>query len=200
VEEQFYLVWPLAFLFLGSKWRAPVLAVVLAGLIVFTESHRLNVSFAHIAAGALVALSDGLKRQIERLATAPVIAGAAALVLVQPVFFDHPLPYAVIGALLPVLLTVVFFGSLAGRGPFAPALSTAWLTQIGVVSYSVYLWQQLWTAQPEFLGQVSMLYVPFLLVVPALLSYRYIERPMIAVGHRLSERILGQAGKAVAAE
>ncbi len=193
VEEQFYLVWPLAFAVLGTRYRTMALATLLAGLVLFSEAHYLTLSFAHIATGALVALSDRAKSWIESIATWPIIALAAGLVLIQPVFIDHLEIHATLEAITPLLLAIVFFGSIWGRGPFVALISMDWLRRVGLVSYSVYLWQQLWTAKPELLAANTILYLPILLIIPALLSYTCIERPMIKLGHRLSDSIAARA-------
>jgi peptidoglycan/LPS O-acetylase OafA/YrhL len=55
----------------------------------------------------------------------------------------------------------------------------------GVISYSLYLWQQVFSAAPAHYLVDSWLCVPPLMFVAATLSYYGIERPCIQVGKRL---------------
>ena len=66
-------------------------------------------------------------------------------------------------------------------------------TSVGLVSYSMYLWQQLSTGLPEFYRARSLLLFPFLFIGPAILSYWVVEKPMIRMGHRLSDAIKARA-------
>lgn len=94
-----------------------------------------------------------------------------------------------VGFPLVVLSTVYHPTSLSGRFLELPLLRF-----FGRISYSLYLWQQLFflmghqharwpfsIVQQSFLGYIAA----FLL---ALLSYRFVERPFIRLGHKLAAR------------
>ena len=68
-------------------------------------------------------------------------------------------------------------------------LETSWIRWIGRLSYSLYLWQQLFSIQggkyplallERFPANIAMVFLM------ATLSYKFLERPMIRLGHRLA--------------
>jgi len=59
-----------------------------------------------------------------------------------------------------------------------------------VVSYSVYLWQQLSLAEPGLYAQAPWLGLPILFLPVAIASYIWVEKPMIRRAHVISGRIL----------
>ncbi|MEP9382141.1 acyltransferase family protein [Nocardioides sp. KR10-350] len=159
VEEQFYVVWPLALLALSAvvrRWGLrPVVAVVAAlaaasvvaaGLFAAagetgrayygTDSHAFG-----LLAGAVLALAR--ERNPVPRGRRPDLAGAigllglllACLVLTG----DRPTTYAV-GLPAVVGLTVLVVACVTRGGPLARALSVAPLRRIGLVSYGLYLW------------------------------------------------------------
>ncbi len=86
----------------------------------------------------------------------------------------------------------MFLGSILNPcNLFGRLLESAPLRWIGRISYSLYLWQQLFFTG-HFLNQYPLgplnrfplqLIATFLC---AIASYRFIEQPMIALGHRLA--------------
>jgi peptidoglycan/LPS O-acetylase OafA/YrhL len=89
----------------------------------------------------------------------------------------------------PVLLAAIFFGTLKGVGPFVRLVSMEWVRRFGIISYSVYLWQQLSLGRPDLYAAGSMMLIPIWFIGPAIISYWLIERPIIHIGHRLSDVI-----------
>jgi peptidoglycan/LPS O-acetylase OafA/YrhL len=66
----------------------------------------------------------------------------------------------------------------------------------GMISYSLYLWQEVFTAQGGFYLAGSWLTVPPLMFVAAALSYYCIERPCIRAGRLLLARRRGRLATA----
>ena len=62
---------------------------------------------------------------------------------------------------------------------------------VGLTSYGIYLWQQLFTGPKGFyIGRgVVLWYLPWLLLVIVPLSYRFIEKPAMRYGKMLSRRV-----------
>ncbi len=187
VEEQFYLGWPLLFAALAPMLRWWLLAIGLAGCtigiavdpLVFQSNFT---SFGCIAAGALYAVSPGLRQMCGRTTSTPAWLAAASLLVVGPLV---GLGIFVI-VLLPFLVAYVIFAGKALRWVCA-ILETRALQIIGAGSYSLYLWQQLFLAPPA-----RYLVAPFslaLLPVIVVLSVRWIERPFIRLGRRLSRHV-----------
>lgn len=186
VEEQFYLAWPMLFVLVAPLLRARLLAlgVIACGIAVAARPgvfHSNATSFGCIAAGALYASSAGLRRTIQRArATVPWL-GAVALLIIAPL---TRLDTAVALFLPPLVTYVVFCGNAL---PWVRAILVAPPFQlVGAASYSLYLWQQLFLAQPRHYAADA----PSLLLLPlaVLASVWLVERPSIALGRRLSRR------------
>jgi peptidoglycan/LPS O-acetylase OafA/YrhL len=201
VEEQFYLVWPLAFSLLDRSHRARWLVV--AYLVLMAASHVrftnaawadpgiLGNSFPCVVTGALYACSNHAVLFVDRFATNRLIISGVLLLLVQPLFASIPLAGSLLQPINPVLIAFIFFASLRKPNFLTGFLSQGWLSKIGLISYSLYLWQQLFTADPDYGGGLLVQF-PFLCLPVAVASYQLLERPMIRLGHRLSSTIIGR--------
>ncbi|MBM6402944.1 acyltransferase [Phycicoccus sp. CSK15P-2] len=206
VEEQFYLVWPLAILgVLLVRRRLPygsirlALAAGLAVLIivptfvwsmVLTAEDPARAFFVtttrlwEMGIGAFVALGA---RRWDRLSPGPATAlgwlGVAGLG-VAAVGYSSATAWPGHAALLPTLSTaaVVVAGFSAHRAGPEVVLGTRPLRWVGGLSYSLYLWHwpvlraAEWTLGP--LDAASGTIAVLLSVVPAWLSYRLVENPL----------------------
>ena len=189
VEEQFYLLWPMLFTVLG-RWRVAGLLVITAALTAMSLGAPLALGFAHISIGALYAASGKLRELIKAHVGPWAICASVLVILLTPYLAAEPRLHRGVAALQPLLLAIVFFGTVDGKqAPFASIVSARWLGAIGLLSYSIYLWQQLFTGPASLYAGLSLLRMPLLLIVPAVLSYFIVERPLIRLGHRLSHRI-----------
>src|SRR5579883_189150 len=202
VEEQFYLIWPLLFVALG-RTRVAVIGCILVALMIGAYSFQELISFAHIAIGAWFAISATARDWIAKLATTITILIAAAVLALKPLVFPMAHLANFIEAITPLLTALVFFGTIAKRGgPLLQVVSNPLLQKVGIVSFSVYLWQQLSLAPHSWGGSetggawlyesypaiISLLFIP-----AAILSYFLVERPMIKVGHNFSNRIISRS-------
>jgi peptidoglycan/LPS O-acetylase OafA/YrhL len=201
VEEQFYLVWPVCLILLGRR-RATWLA---AGLIVAGPFSRMitflalpgkqvdigymthtrvdTVMFGRLA--ALLARSAEFRGAIRRVFALrlPMVAAAFAvlavlqlLVIVFPARYLFPISHTVKGVGIVLMLLWVIERP---ETPVGRLLNSRVLVHIGVLSYSIYLWQQ-W-----ILSYHSPWSLPATLVA-AECSYFLIERPFL----RLRQRFL----------
>jgi peptidoglycan/LPS O-acetylase OafA/YrhL len=217
VEEHFYFLWPAACLLLHSGQRRLVLVVLLAlavalWRVVDFKFHitqataaqfwgRTDIQADGILWGVGVALlyADPVWRtRLCNLFVQPLSWPAlCALLLVLEVLgmspaLDWKLSFALISVkamLMPLLIlgTVLHSARLPGRVLESPAFR--W---IGRLSYSLYLWQQLFLvwADDRAPGLGMLQSLPLNLTAAfacATLSLMLIETPLIAAGHRLAQ-------------
>lgn len=196
VEEQFYLFWPMLFAFAARSRRSVAIGLLVSLFVVSLMVPPLG-SFIYIMIGVIVALEAGVRERLTGLAQRYIWL-AAALILVLPA--GPRMTTAVLAPAQPLLVAIVLFGTLFGSpsGVMQRALRIRYLSRIGLISYSLYLWQQLSLA-PDNWGQgptgAGALYgradvaLAFAFIPLALASYILIEKPLIAVGHRISRRM-----------
>jgi peptidoglycan/LPS O-acetylase OafA/YrhL len=184
IEEQFYLLWPFAV----KKWHRHKTAILLS-VFLFTPVFRtvlyafkvhgplagsLPVQADPLAIGCLLAIFAPRMRQIKGYLALTMLG----LAIVIPVF---PATSAARTLFMLFVLRPLLDVCLAGlvlhviQVPYRVLNWTpvAWL---GKISYSVYLWQQLFCSNPN-------LHFGYALVLPTLacacLSYYLVERPML---------------------
>lgn len=194
VEEQFYLIFPLAVLFLWRRWRSKLPWLLLAAAVAsfvwsWLEVPRdpkeafflLPARGWELLAGALLAMAPP-----RSLAAAgrEVLAVAGLLLVVVPMFvFDRetafPGPAAVPPVLGAVLLIYAGAGSRVGR-----ILGWKPMVGIGLISYSLYLWHWplvVFAREVSFeltaTWKLSLLVASFVL---GFLSWRWVETPFRA--------------------
>lgn len=202
-EEQFYLVFPLLFV-LTPRTRKPRLFAVIHAFLAVTPiltlllmpdtpewaAYRLLAShFGCISAGVMVAHHhDALARLSRHHA---VVSAAAALcvlacIVVTSGRFGHlqyGLRNAIEALVLPISIAWLIYRTTVHRGAVSAFLDWAPLRYIGKISFSLYLWQQMFTAAPA-MATFSVLW----LVPVAMFSYHVIEQPMVRLGRSTSRQ------------
>ena len=202
VEEQFYILWPLAFVLLFR--RNPVriaTAVMLLSPISRIFWWRMNASFFAtdwhfesvadaIAIGCLLALKRkdwqqnrwySLVTQTRWAALLPLIALLACATSTRPLLYNA-IGKSVLFLSAALIIDAVISrpGTLAGR-----LLNTRAAVALGGLSYSLYLWQQPFTMAPA--RSLAIAWFPVNVIIPlaiAFLSNRLIELPAQAYGKR----------------
>jgi peptidoglycan/LPS O-acetylase OafA/YrhL len=209
VEEKFYLLWPWAMIFFSRRALAWLCAALLVALpivrvatYVFDPSAREIIPIMFhtradtIAIGCLLAIfwDDLLADKRINALYSPIAAGVSLFVL----FFISPAMTTIFGGiyLLPIGLsldgiaaTVLITYSIRSYSWFGRMLNWRPAVFVGVLSYSIYLWQQMALDHAQsWLGALA----PRLLfaLVASLLSYFFIEQPFIKLGKRLHRRPL----------
>lgn len=206
IEEQFYLLFPLLMAFFASRLRTAYL--VLAAMLILVPCVRylaladsvrsiaaLSSSFIFICAGAIAATSE---RRIDVLASSragPFVSLAAFLAIVVLIALSAAkLELGGLASLFRYLLTLtaapaavgwLIAASIYQRGLWVRALTSKPLVFVGVISYSLYLWQQLFVVNQEMHFVNSILFNPAWMFVPATISYFLIERPFSRFAKRL---------------
>ena len=202
VEEHFYLIWPVLLWWVGfrrARWIAPAMALAV-GVWRFADGHwdwigRLNPLLRGSAArtdyrldtllfGCAVALvwDDARVQALMKRVGGTWLAVSAG---VAAVGFEVWKPHgylSIVAALMALLpaATVSKPESLAGR-----ILETPQLAWVGRVSYSLYIWQQLFLV-PDPVGMWQRPPWTLGLFLCAAASYYLVERPAIALGRRLA--------------
>ena len=218
VEEQFYLLWPVV-LFLSIRRRGyegrskaavfPIIILLISPLarVVFGQMknplmHTIGVkilNFDFLMFGCLIALLQHTPRfeAIYRAATRfwwlppGLIAACSFPTIRYQHYFDLPVGYTIEGTAMAIFLLWCIRNpsSVVGR-----VLNWAPIVKIGVLSYSIYLWQTLFLYHLNY--QVFGRYTPIStfpgnwlgFFVAASLSYYLIERPALLLRSRLIVR------------
>lgn len=207
VEEHFYFFWPTLLKLSGRRlavWLAPVMAVVIGVWRHFAQSHgwgmrwfgtsvngRSDTRMDALLYGCLLAfaLSNPRIREVVRFVIRPpvwigIVGFYAFDVIARPPLTSFTQPI-----LVPLILagTILWPESTVGR------ILELWpLRFVGRISYSLYLWQELWlvassTQRPLPFGKLQEWPWGVLpLLACAALSYYVVELPMIRIGHKLA--------------
>ncbi|MDP9039678.1 MAG: acyltransferase [Acidobacteriota bacterium] len=212
VEEQFYLIWPGLMLLAGARraFRGAWIAVVLVPLLrawMWFGLHASETSMTKhfeavadaLAIGCLLAAYYnrlGASERYRRLQrrTLVFLGGAFALILTgNALFLVRPGLFYVAGQTLANIGTV-FAIDWAIRHPdhaLGRLLNARPMIAIGVLSYSLYLWQN-----PFLLGDLENVWTTFpqnllFAVAAALFSYFAIEKPFLRLKDRFEGRRRG---------
>ena len=214
VEEQFYLIWPCLFIYCMVAARdyrraAIVLAVpVLTAPVfrvlsylhlhpalvapIFTQRSFLNY-FDSLAIGCggaiLLARKPEIIHSLLKIRFHAATSVALGLIAV---------PYVLLHLHILGIITVPLGNSLQASGfiilllqsiaypnlLFFRVLNWSWVSQLGILSYSIYIWQQLFCTNPQLFGAVPVWWMSFpgwLLAVVSIASASYygLERPLL---------------------
>jgi peptidoglycan/LPS O-acetylase OafA/YrhL len=204
LEEQFYLLWPAALIFLGTR-KSIKLAVCLILLSPVSRvvtyfvmpNHRallngmLHTGLDSIMFGCLLAIlwrNERFNQRVQPFVRGWIAAFAAAYSLILgPVFLGARFRGSyglVFGFTLNAicLSLILLYVVRIPNSPIGRLLNTPMLRHLGVISYSLYLWQEMFT------GQNSVRFFPWSLpaiLACAELSYWLVERPSLRLRNRL---------------
>lgn len=208
VEEQFYLLWPTLLAAAPRRVWLPVSA----GLVVISAPSRaveyllgsrqffwLTSNTDALMLGTLLAVwRDSSSEVLDRVIRwRPLSLRALALVaiVVPEVLRAKLLLGAVTVTLGPALQSFAIAYLIASlvsrhRGPSYWLLNTRPMVAFGVLSYSIYVWQQIFFSKPEVLGLehgervLSFPVNVFLAVAAGVASYYFLEKPFVALRRR----------------
>jgi peptidoglycan/LPS O-acetylase OafA/YrhL len=194
VEEQFYLLFPLALALIHKlgKRRIFLVLAVAAALSLVVGIDRIETSPSEcfyllpmraweLLAGALLAVAQHRIHLTRRRAEWLGWAGLG-MILVAMFSFSAETPFPGSAALLPVAGAAAFIASSCNRTPMAARLlSTRPAVFLGLISYSLYLWHwPLFSLSKHVFIDVTIgirLSLVALSVILAYLSWRLIENP-----------------------
>jgi peptidoglycan/LPS O-acetylase OafA/YrhL len=198
IEEQFYLVWPILLLLLGMRrcrWIAVAGAISCAlyrWIFWAHYNHSLINDQTQVRADALlvgcilaILWQEGPVREAAAR-WSKLWAFPSFVILVFCIArFHHLTPLYECICIAGLIAATVSHPKLM----FAKPLSFAPLKWLGTVSYSVYVWQQIFMNHWENLP-LAVFLLCVVMPIFALSSYYFIERPCIRVGHRLLDSVL----------
>ena len=206
-EEQFYLFWPLLLNLLGFRAVSRAALVLCLLFIAADQFSLLTTSWIHnalsgacIAAGALFASSETFRSSVMRAAKLPLMLCAGALLFGKPFLKDHVYGLSALeDALTPFLIVFVVFSCSRFREQLEKCTPVRALAAVGLVSYGLYLWQELFLGSPSlYLSHSILRYTPVGVLI-VLLSYFLVELPLIRVGARWSRSLIARGMAASAA-
>jgi peptidoglycan/LPS O-acetylase OafA/YrhL len=201
VEEQFYLLWP-PLLVLATRRTAVAVALTLIGVfpllrailhathissfagLVFFDNLMIGCVAAIIAYRASKVVGRCVSWQPARLRTAAVLAMVAMNELQNHFLLGIlTVPFAyTIQALCAAYLICSYVFNRSGIG--YTFLNSRPVVYVGMLSYSLYIWQQLFFSRPQVFGFESSTILTFplnlaLIIVTAIASYHLLELPLV---------------------
>jgi peptidoglycan/LPS O-acetylase OafA/YrhL len=208
VEEQFYLLWPAALLLLGIRRGMTVAGLVLLlcpflRLAVFWLwpariegiGHQFETIADALALGCLLAGKDDWPQPVrvfyEWILQSRLMLAVPFIAVIANAMHEHPLSFFFAGhtvinvcAALCIDWAIRHQGGLLGR-----TLNSRPLVWMGVMSYSLYLWQQLFLNRHSEAWAASFPQNLALVFAVGLLSYWLIERPALQLRQWLEPKI-----------
>ena len=205
VQEHFYLLLPILLVSTPKKWRIRLLLILAIAVSLHRISHGSRLSFhtdmrldellvpavlALLLRSSLLASPRHYHRLIKGLRLWPLVW----LVLLIPITYD--LIPRTTGFLIAWLMPLAILGTmLRPQSWMSHFLENPVLRYIGRISYSLYLWQQLFMishfgANTTRLGILQTWPFNWLMALACtLFSYYLIERPITRLGHRVAPNV-----------
>jgi peptidoglycan/LPS O-acetylase OafA/YrhL len=205
VEEQFYLLWPLSFWLLGAKRSVWVLLVIIAviPLIRYFSWFYLPESRPHIkwafhtvcdslATGCLLALirkplHAGVNYVKWLKSWIPLLLFPAVLLINWYLMGRPRFNYLIAQTLMNISIALLIDYTITSPPLFLDKFLNSYIAvRVGVLSYSLYLWQQFFLIpEPSLVVQTLPAGVLFA-VFSAFISYHFVERKALGLKVRFS--------------
>lgn len=207
VEEQFYIVFPAIWIQTPVRWRSgavvtTLLLCIASGLaiaVLWVGSATVLAAlwgFAAISAGVWTAIHERRVRAAVSRVPAVCVGLVALILLLRPVHQGSQFETTLFNAaLLPPGIGLVLMYSLEKGRWLRAVLCSKPMQAIGITSYGIYLWQQIFTGQlREFTPRgvaIGFMFPLMLVVIPT--SYFFIEKPAMRYGRTLSRQFREKA-------
>jgi peptidoglycan/LPS O-acetylase OafA/YrhL len=206
IEEQFYLLWPALLVFSHRRGKSVPIAIAILALMPIVRTllyltlqnpERVIVTSSsadNLIAGCLIALLRVYPgwQQFHRQFINPWIAlGMLVIGFLAIPYLNAKLTGGIAGVLIVAFgnsVTSLCIGGtliyvVENRHSYASRfLSLQLVRHIGIISYSLYLWQQIFTGNPTHMRP----YVYLLILAAAELSFWLIEKPVMHLRKRLN--------------
>lgn len=205
-EEQFYLVFPTLWVRSRKINRAAVFLLLFGAAVAWNLSHALfswdrlvgfsaRPGFACICFGVVLAIYETRVRALVRFVPSVAATALILILLWRPVEGAAWVIAIYECVFIPLAIGVLLIFSLERESWLATLLRWWPLQALGVTSYAIYLWQQLFTSRSDDLspaGQPLRLLLPLLFVIVPF-SWYFIEKPALRTGRRIADRIREQS-------
>jgi peptidoglycan/LPS O-acetylase OafA/YrhL len=215
VEEHFYLIWPAVFLWLGvlrrrlgwaiaaamtvAVWRVIDFKFQITGATPAMFLGRTDIQVDHIIWGVIIALAyadPAYRPSLQRVLSNPsvgvlLLLALAGMLLIPDVDWKLKFAlYTVHGLVVPLAILSTYLNT---RGRVSQFLELPLMRLIGRLSFSLYLWQQLFFVwQAHRVPELAVLQVfpgnVVAVLVCAMISFWLIEEPFIALGRKILKR------------
>lgn len=216
VEEQFYLLWPFVLLIALHKGNKKLAATIALAVIVASPFIRVATYYLapeslqshlyymfHTRAdslmfGALCALTINLRvfEKIYQSLANYVWLAALFVLVISPLLtryiggaYIYVFGYTLEGASISLIMIWLIRNPVSKVGR---VFNSRLFVQIGIMSYSIYLWQTLFldasNSSVTGIFPLSLL----LIFVCASISFYWVERPMLRLRHRISQGFVGR--------
>ena len=214
IEEQFYIVFPLALLLLsriGREWIKPALVLLfvasLAASIWAVQQRPVEAFYLspyrgwELLLGALLAL-DIVPRPKQQF-IGEILATVGIILIGFAVFvYNDSTSFPGLAALVPCIGAALIIHGRAVHGPAGILLKSSLLVFIGLISYSLYLWHWPLIVFTRYLNGHDLSFIQSGLLLGssflvAVFSWRFIERPFRGHTSRILRRPVFAAATAV---
>ena len=202
VEEQFYLIWPCTFVLLGRRWAGWIAAAqILFGPVARfgdwlflrgTPYHDLEMFpmvADSLAMGCLLATIGNwleVKKWYLQLFRPIYSVGLVALVLLINRYMGYTVVYVFGMSIINVSLAILIHRCIhCSHDWVGQMLNWKPIAFVGVLSYSLYLWQQLFLNRDSSAWACSFPQNLVFAIAAALGSYFLLEKPLLALRRRL---------------
>jgi peptidoglycan/LPS O-acetylase OafA/YrhL len=196
IEEQFYILFPLIFIFFWKYLKKYLLIILILGLVIslifadFVSYQFPTFNFYNLLsrtwellAGSLVALIQFKNYKIIKKSYLPYISFSTFFIIIICLFyFDSSIRNPSLLTFIPVISTSILIYSLSHQSLIKSFLSLNAFVKLGLISYSLYLWHF-----PLFaFARIANLFdynwsikiiIIFISIFFSLLTYNYIEKP-----------------------
>ncbi len=209
VEEQYYMMLPIILLVAGRYISTiSLLMIILSLAATFLSFHvfKYSLSVKLVAAftlhqvplliGTLFALLNARHPDVKQKISSPIVALCLGLSMLSLSTENMLLPNLVKPLFAALFAATAILGAInTADGILGWLLNNAVTDFIGRISYSLYLWQQLFTSESIIRTELDEIYTTPLNLLAILTfavgSYYIIERPLFKVRRRLRNRSLG---------
>jgi peptidoglycan/LPS O-acetylase OafA/YrhL len=197
-EEQFYLLFPLLFLWAwrGNKSSRLSIAIITLISIALILQHENQIFWAEYAGYFLFLLSGCFtaflpSKWMQKLRSLPFSIWFLSCVILTSLLFFLPNKHDAYFKILmyPILVQMIVFGTPTHFSTVKLLFENAIFSYFGRISYGVYLWQELATAYYKNMPWWINLAYLVLVFIFAALSFRYFEIPCQKLGTKLSNTL-----------